>query len=78
MAFSASILTAAMIVTIVTIVTTVARLILTFATPDTTRKTGIFVSIDTRFCETYHAKDDQRTARGDCRAAVREHRRLSV
>jgi len=59
-----------------TIVTTTARLIITFATPDKSRKTGISALTDTTLGGACHDGDDQRTACRSCLAIVRVHRRL--
>ena len=60
-----------------TIVTTAARLIITFATPDKSHKTGISALTDTTLGGACH-DGDERTAIRSCRAMVRVHGRLSL
>ena len=59
-----------------TIVTTAARLIITFAKPDKTHKAGVSVSIDTAFYEACHEGDDRRATFALSRTTVRVPGRL--
>jgi hypothetical protein len=60
------------------IVTSAARLIIIFATPDKTRKTGVSASIDTTLREVSHDGEEDGTMHCSCRVFGRMPGRLSV